>query len=157
MFIENAYKGKSDAWRYIVGIFLIVLIYFMASIPFGIALMTEAGAGKLAGMSETEMLSVLEPNTTLFYMLLPFAFAFFGILMISRFLHDQPLKFLVTSRSSFDWSRVAFSFLLVANLAALSLAISLEIYPNNYEWNYCLLYTSPSPRDMRRSRMPSSA
>ena len=26
------------------------------------------------------------------------------------------------------------------------------------EWEYiCLLYTSPSPRDMRRSRMPSSA
>ena len=30
----------------------------------------------------------------------------------------------------------------------------------NYGFNYlqcCLLYTSPSPRDMRRSRMPSSA
>ncbi|GAB5814947.1 hypothetical protein JMUB7530_27950 [Staphylococcus aureus] len=26
-----------------------------------------------------------------------------------------------------------------------------------YEQNCCLLYTSPSPRDMRRSRMPSSA
>ena len=26
-----------------------------------------------------------------------------------------------------------------------------------YEWNYCLLYTSPSPRDNRVSRMPSSA
>ena len=25
------------------------------------------------------------------------------------------------------------------------------------ESNDCLLYTSPSPRDMRRSRMPSSA
>ena len=25
------------------------------------------------------------------------------------------------------------------------------------EINICLLYTSPSPRDMRRSRMPSSA
>ena len=24
-------------------------------------------------------------------------------------------------------------------------------------WKDCLLYTSPSPRDMRRSRMPSSA
>ena len=24
-------------------------------------------------------------------------------------------------------------------------------------FNFCLLYTSPSPRDMRRSRMPSSA
>ena len=25
------------------------------------------------------------------------------------------------------------------------------------KYNPCLLYTSPSPRDMRRSRMPSSA
>ena len=25
------------------------------------------------------------------------------------------------------------------------------------DFNACLLYTSPSPRDMRRSRMPSSA
>ena len=30
---------------------------------------------------------------------------------------------------------------------------------NGYEMSvkHCLLYTSPSPRDMRRSRMPSSA
>ena len=27
----------------------------------------------------------------------------------------------------------------------------------NATYNGCLLYTSPSPRDMRRSRMPSSA
>ena len=25
------------------------------------------------------------------------------------------------------------------------------------DYKFCLLYTSPSPRDMRRSRMPSSA
>ena len=77
MFLENVYKGKSDAWRYIVGVFLIILIYFLASMPFGVALIAEAGAEKLAGMSETEMLSVLEPNTPLFYMLLPFVFSFF--------------------------------------------------------------------------------
>ena len=28
---------------------------------------------------------------------------------------------------------------------------------NNYVLNACLLYTSPSPRDRTRSRMPSSA
>jgi len=27
----------------------------------------------------------------------------------------------------------------------------------NVKYNYCLLYTSPSPRDRTRSRMPSSA
>ena len=25
------------------------------------------------------------------------------------------------------------------------------------DWNHCLLYTSPSPRDLSTSRMPSSA
>ena len=29
--------------------------------------------------------------------------------------------------------------------------------PREYRANGCLLYTSPSPRDMRRYRMPSSA
>ena len=28
---------------------------------------------------------------------------------------------------------------------------------NNVHGNYCLLYTSPSPRDLSTSRMPSSA
>ena len=31
-------------------------------------------------------------------------------------------------------------------------------YPCGFAWvNICLLYTSPSPRDKRQSRMPSSA
>ena len=29
--------------------------------------------------------------------------------------------------------------------------------PKNYDRNDCLLYTSPSPRDRQKSRMPSSA
>ena len=33
----------------------------------------------------------------------------------------------------------------------------LVIYPDLAGLSPCLLYTSPSPRDMRRSRMPSSA
>ena len=66
MFLENAYKGKSDAWRYIVGVFLIILIYFIASMPFGIALMAELGPEKIVEMSEAEMLSILEP-TQLFF------------------------------------------------------------------------------------------
>ena len=29
--------------------------------------------------------------------------------------------------------------------------------PDSDDWHACLLYTSPSPRDKRQSRMPSSA
>ena len=46
----------------------------------------------------------------------------------------------------------------VTEAASASLALD-EI--NNVRWDrgqqYCLLYTSPSPRDRTRSRMPSSA
>ena len=32
-----------------------------------------------------------------------------------------------------------------------------KLSPDMDESSYCLLYTSPSPRDKRQSRMPSSA
>ena len=35
--------------------------------------------------------------------------------------------------------------------------IRLPFQPNAYSFGSCLLYTSPSPRDKRQSRMPSSA
>ena len=34
---------------------------------------------------------------------------------------------------------------------------TLKLEPGRYEYMFCLLYTSPSPRDRQRSRMPSSA
>ena len=38
------------------------------------------------------------------------------------------------------------------------LAARAEVHQDLREWDYgCLLYTSPSPRDQRGSRMPSSA
>ena len=33
----------------------------------------------------------------------------------------------------------------------------IQSFTMDSKYYYCLLYTSPSPRDMRRSRMPSSA
>ena len=49
----------------------------------------------------------------------------------------------------------AFFFLLVGGLEALLLRIQLSQPDNNFL--SCLLYTSPSPRDLSSSRMPSSA
>ena len=44
------------------------------------------------------------------------------------------------------------------NDGILNIAVSGGQMPYNYEWSSgCLLYTSPSPRDRTRSRMPSSA
>ena len=111
-------------------------MFFMAWIALGIALIPKVGAEELTGISPTEMFSILESNTILFFMLLPFAFILFGTLISARYLHDQPLKYLFTTRSSFDWRRVAFSFLLFTFFYFLSLIIDLTISPENFVWSY---------------------
>lgn len=136
MFLENARIGKTEPLRYIGGTFLIIIAYFIASLPFGVAVVMEIGAENLVGMSEADLLSVLDPNTTLFYVLLPFAFTFVILLLVVRYVHNQPLKFLVTSRPSFDWKRVFFSFGLLTILATISVFIGQYISPEDYVWNY---------------------
>jgi membrane protease YdiL (CAAX protease family) len=136
MFLENAFIGKTEPLRYIGGTFIVIIAYFIASIPFGVAIMMELGAENVAGMSETEMLSILDPNTTLFYILFPFAAAFFMLLLVVRYIHNLPIKFLVTSRNSFDWKRVFFSFGLIAALAMISVLVDQYTSPEDYVWNY---------------------
>ena len=136
MFLENAFIGETEPLRYIGGTFIVIIAYFIASIPFGVAIMMELGAENVTGMSETEMLSILDPNTTLFYILLPFAAAFFMLLLVVRYIHNLPIKFLVTSRNSFDWKRVFFSFGLIAALAMISVLVDQYTSPEDYVWNY---------------------
>ena len=136
MFLENAFIGKTELLRYIGGTFIVIIAYFIASVPFGVAIVMELGAENVAGMSENEMLSILDPNTTLFYILLPFAVAFFMLLLVVRYIHNLPIKFLVTSRNSFDWKRVFFSFGLIAALAMISVLVDQYISPEDYVWNY---------------------
>ena len=136
MFLENAFIGKTELLRYIGGTFIVIIAYFIASVPFGVAIVMELGAENVAGMSENEMLSILDPNTTLFYILLPFAAAFFMLLLVVRYIHNLPIRFLVTSRNSFDWKRVFFSFGLIAALAMISVLVDQYISPEDYVWNY---------------------
>ena len=49
------------------------------------------------------------------------------------------------------------SVLTGASLWEAGLVALVEPTINGFWYYICLLYTSPSPRDMRRSRMPSSA
>ena len=68
------------------------------------------------------------------------AVVFFALFIFSIWLYSHRLK------------RVPFIGNLVAAILAITPFFAIFIYFNN-----CLLYTSPSPRDQRGSRMPSSA
>lgn len=136
MIIEKVFLGKTDAWRFILGVILVVVALLIAQFPFVIAVIGEVGLEGLSTIDETEMLSVLESNTSLFYLLLPFAVAFFAILLVIKKIHHQKLLNFLTTRPRFDWQRVFFSFFLVAILAIVSLGVDYYFNPEKYVWNY---------------------
>lgn len=136
MFIEKVFLGKTDAWRFVLGVIIVVVALLIAQFPFVIAVISEVGLEGLSSLDESEMLSVLEPNTSLFYLLLPFAVAFFAILLVVKKIHHQKLVNFLTTRPRFDWQRVFFSFFMVSILAIVSLGIDYYFNPEKYVWNY---------------------
>ena len=74
---------------------------------------------------------------------------------------DNPMGTYIT-RKKFDafYSHVPERVLIILDEAYFEYAESREDYPDSMTYRYdnvCLLYTSPSPRDLSTSRMPSSA
>ena len=58
----------------------------------------------------------------------------------------------VTTNGGESWKKIP-----VTKLGLPSRTFINDIKADNFDANTCLLYTSPSPRDKRQSRMPSSA
>ena len=63
---------------------------------------------------------------------------------------------LLKKRDSDAWREVAATLLFFGVAASIALVSQIYNIPGDLN-DFCLLYTSPSPRDRTRSRMPSSA
>ena len=136
MYIAQVFKYKYDFWRYIIGIVAVVIGVTVAQFPFVFAIISEFGMKAMYTMTETEMMSALESNETLFYMLLPFAAGLIVVILIARHLHNQPLTPLTTARKKIDWKRFWFGFLLVVAFITI---ITLGDYfsnPEDYQYNF---------------------
>ena len=83
MFIENVLKVKNEGWRYFIGCIIIFIITQIGSIPFLVAIFSKIGASGASNLDVKNMMTVLEhSNLTLFYVLIPYVFGFFGILLV---------------------------------------------------------------------------
>ena len=141
MYIEQAYKGLSDSWRYIIGILGVLIVWqILAAIPLLVALALKDGgmsammSGDIGAMSD-----VLGSNTFLFYMLLTFVIALISIFIFAKFLHKQTLTKLTTARNNVDWKRVSFSFFLWALISVIFIFLDIYLSPEDYEFNFNLV------------------
>jgi membrane protease YdiL (CAAX protease family) len=72
----------------------------------------------------------------LFLILISFAFTLFGVYFVIRFLHNQTMLSLTTSRANIDWNRVFFSFSIWASFTILSTAAFYFSNPNDFVINF---------------------
>ena len=139
MSIENVLKVKNEAWRYVIGFFIIFFITQLGSIPFTIAIFSKIGLDGGSNLDVKSMMTVLEnSNLTLFYALLPYVFGFFGIILVIKTLHNQSLLLLTTTRKKIDFNKIAISFLIAGFIIFFTVTISYLISPNEYLFNFKL-------------------
>ncbi|HEX9600303.1 MAG TPA: CPBP family intramembrane glutamic endopeptidase [Mariniflexile sp.] len=141
MYIAQAFNVLHDWWRYLVGLVIVVIAVVIGQIPFTVAVMLKAvkKGDNLFGMDETKMMTLLEPNLNLFLMLLSFAVGLLGLLLVVKYLHNQSLTSLTTSRKKIDWKRFWFIFFVWGILSSGLVIADYFMSPGDYVINFKLI------------------
>ena len=139
MFIKNALKVKNNLWRYGLGVLIIFIFTQLGSIPLIVAIFQKVGLEGAAKLNPSNMMTVLENNNlTFFYLLLSFVVGFIGFLIVIKFLHNQSLKSVTTSRESTDFKRVFTAFISISAIILLNLLFSIYLNPDEYVFQFNL-------------------
>jgi len=139
MFIEQGFKGLSEAWRYLVGFIAVFFAWqLLGAIPLIIAMFMKAAQGDQISADLSAMAHILGPNLFLFLMLLSFAAGLVGLFVVVRFLHKQSWRSLTTARMRVDWNRIGFAFLMWTVVSVIFIAIDIALRPDDYVFNFDL-------------------
>ena len=89
------------------------------------------------------------------------------VLRYNKYVNPEPKQFSHNVLIEVLWTVVPVVILIVIAIPSMKMLyfldrtetpdMTLKVTGYQWYWGYCLLYTSPSPRDQRGSRMPSSA
>ncbi|MDI9258425.1 CPBP family intramembrane glutamic endopeptidase [Flavobacterium sedimenticola] len=137
MFLENGFYPQNKFWKYLVGSIIIFSASLIGQIPFGIAVVAKTiMAGKPYPTTNEEVMTVFEPNMTLFLLLLSFVFGLFGIFLVVKYFHKQTFLSVTTSRSKVDWGRVLFAFFVWTLFTAGATLLAYFDSPENFTVNF---------------------
>ncbi|MBT8254378.1 MAG: CPBP family intramembrane metalloprotease [Flavobacteriaceae bacterium] len=128
-YIQQAYRGKNELWMFLLtaavisGMFVVNFIVYLMSSPEDM----EAAY---------EFMKSIPSNLNLAINLIPFAVLLVLLFVFVKFIHQRSIRSLTTSRNKIDWSRIFFSFALVAILTLGFFAISYGIDPSGIELQF---------------------
>ena len=138
-FIQQVYKGKNDWWRF----FLTVILVFIGWQILGVIPILLVAFSHVDNWAELELASKdlftsigIDSNLYLLLMIISFFFGLIFLLLSVKTIHLRKVKTLITSRSSIDWKRVLFAFMLWFLISIIVLAIDYMLNSENYTWNF---------------------
>jgi len=141
MYIKQAFNVKHNWWLYIAGLSIIFIAVLLGQIPYTVILISKAleSGSDLQNLDLNQAMNLLESNLNLFLVLLSFAVGLLGVLFVVKYLHEQSLRSLTTSRSKIDWRRFGFAFLFWGIISSTMVLIDHYMYPEHYEFNFKLV------------------
>ena len=130
-YIQQAYKGELGMWKYLIIPFLFFGLMFL---NFLAMMVLDLDVDKII---QTE---IENKGATRFLIesLIPFAVGLAAVLLWTKYVHQQSLTSLTTSRKKIDWKRVFFAFFLWGTVTTAFLMIDYFASPENYQWNFNL-------------------
>ena len=138
-YIQQAYKGLHEYWRYILGVGIAIGGVFIFSLPhaLAIALKTFSGDVDQSQVGDVNYLfSLFDPNLNLVFILLPFAGGLIALLLTTKYLHKLSFKSLTTARHKIDWKRFWFIFFFWGIISSGLVLIDYFQNPDSYIINF---------------------
>ncbi|WP_445749261.1 lysostaphin resistance A-like protein [Polaribacter sp.] len=130
-YIQQAFTGKLGMWKY-----LVVSVFFFGFM--GLNLLAIFLLDFDVDQIMKDQIAQKGSNQVLFENLLPFAIGLGGVFFWVKYVHNQRIRTLTTSRKKVDWKRVFFAFTLWGFITALFIFIDYQVSSEDYILNFQL-------------------
>lgn len=127
-FIQQAHKGKLGMWKYLIptiGFFSLMILNY------AVMVLLDLDVDEMM----REQIERSGANRVLFENLLVFVILLAGLLFWVKYVHQQSIRSLTTSRNKIDWKRVFFSFGLWGIVTILMTVAAYYSTPEDFVWN----------------------
>lgn len=142
MYIAQALNVLHDWWRYIVGVIIAIAGVFVFSLPhiIGIGIKSLDGSVDQTKLNDVSyLMGLFEPNLNLTFLLLPFAGGLIFLFLAVKYLHQQTITQLTTSRPKIDWKRFWFAFVFWGILSSGLVFLNYTLEPEHFQLNFKLV------------------
>jgi len=130
-YIQQAFTGKLGMWKYVV-----VSVFFFGFM--GLNLLAIFLLDFDMDQIMKDQIVQKGSNQVLYENLIPFAIGLGGVFFWVKYVHNQRIRTLTTSRKKVDWKRVFFAFSVWGFITATFIFIDYQVYPEDYIFNFQL-------------------